>query len=77
MICPKCKKGEIQEQISFRGFWFWKKKHISFFCPLCSFENKRKFKVSKKDIQIADEERANQPIERINKFESTKTIHNN
>lgn len=77
MICPKCKRGEVQEQTSIRGILFWKKKEVIFYCPLCNFENVRKFKVSKKDIQIADEERANQPIERINRFESTKTIHNN
>jgi hypothetical protein len=76
MICPKCKEGEIQEQTSIRGILLWKKKEITFFCPLCKFENKREFKLSKKDIQIEDEERANKPIERINKYESTKTINN-
>jgi hypothetical protein len=51
-ICPKCKEGEIQEQTSIRGILFWKKKEVIFYCPLCNFENVRKFKVSKKDIEI-------------------------
>ena len=75
MICPKCLKGEIQEQISIRGILLWKKKEVIFYCPVCNFESVKVFKMSKEDILIGGGERYNQPIEKVNKYISEKTIH--
>lgn len=56
MICPKC-KAELKEQISIRGILFWKKKEVIFYCASCSFENKRSFKLSRKDIKFEEAHR--------------------
>lgn len=58
MICPKCKEGEVKEQVSIKGL-FVKRKEVSYFCPLCDFENKKEFKLSKEDVQLENLERAN------------------
>ena len=49
MLCPNCKQGEIQQQISIRGIVF-KKKYITSFCPLCGFNNEVVFDLSKDDV---------------------------
>jgi RNase P subunit RPR2 len=67
MICPKC-KAELKEQISIRGILFWKKKEVIFYCPSCSFENKRQFKLSYKDVDFETKDRLNKPTEKINRF---------
>lgn len=45
MKCPKCKKGEIKENISYRGF-FNKEKIFTYFCPLCEFHKEKRIKIS-------------------------------
>ena len=45
MKCPKCRKGEIKENISYDGF-FKKHKIFTYFCPICSYENKKKIRIS-------------------------------
>jgi len=67
MICPKCGKAEIKEQISISGI-FTKKKMIIFYCPACKFENKKEFKISKEDMEIEKMERLNKPHEIIHKI---------
>lgn len=64
MKCPECKEGELKEHISIKGF-FKKVKEIIYFCPFCSFENKKEFKLSREDLQIERFERENKPKEII------------
>ena len=45
MKCPKCKEGEIEKEISLKGF-FKKRKIITYHCPLCDFRNVQEFKIS-------------------------------
>jgi len=52
MFCPNCKKGEVKEQSSMKGFWRFKRKEIYYFCPLCEWENKKTFKLSKEDVDL-------------------------
>ncbi len=40
MLCPKCGKGELKENISFSGMFLNVKKIIITYCPLCDFKNK-------------------------------------
>ena len=56
MLCPKCKQGEIKEQVSITGLIF-KKKNVYFYCPLCDYQNNKEFKLSKKDLGYEDYER--------------------
>jgi len=56
MKCPKCKEGEIREQISIKGFIF-KKKKVYLYCPLCDFENVREFRLSKEDLKLEIQDR--------------------
>jgi len=58
MKCPKCKEGEVKEQVSIKGF-FVKRKEISYFCPLCDFETNKVFKLSKQDVILENLERTN------------------
>jgi len=48
MKCPKCKKGELESNISYRGF-FSKTKVYTYFCPLCNFHNEKLIKISVAD----------------------------
>ncbi len=74
MICPKCKKGELKEQISIRGFMFKKKKIITF-CPLCDYKNEHIFELSKEDVEIETAQRLNLEKKIIQTFETKKEIN--
>jgi transposase-like protein len=63
MNCPKCKEGEIKEQVSITGLIF-KKKNVHFYCPLCDYQNDKEFKLSKEDVQLEYLERANTPTKK-------------
>lgn len=77
MICPKCNKGEIQKHISIKGFLFNRKKEITYFCPLCDFENKKTFKISKSDEEIENHKRFNSPKVYRQEYYSEKKINKN
>ena len=75
MICPKCSKGEIKEQISIRGTIFNRKKEITYFCPLCDFEKIKIFKISKQDEKFENIDRINKPkISRQEYYSEKKLI---
>jgi len=58
MKCPKC-GSPLFKQVSIKTkFWGWRKV-VSIYCALCDFENIKKFKMTKKDVQI---ERAKQSL---------------
>jgi C4-type Zn-finger protein len=38
--CPKCKYGELKENISYEGILFNIKKVITTYCQLCDFRNR-------------------------------------
>jgi hypothetical protein len=65
--CPKCGKSEIKEHSSVSGV-FTRKKTITFYCPLCKFENKKEFKMSKDDLEMEKLNLSNKPKETIHKF---------
>lgn len=69
--CPKCGKAEIKEHSSVSGV-FTRKKTITFYCPLCKFENKKEFKMSKDDLEMEKLNLSNKPKETIHKFISLK-----
>lgn len=71
MNCPKCKEGEVKEQVSIKGF-FVKRKEVSYFCPLCEFENIKTFKLSQDDVELEKIERLNKPKETIQKYYSER-----
>jgi hypothetical protein len=58
MNCPKCKEGEVKEQVTLKGFIF-KKKRVVTFCPLCDFKNEHIFDLSKEDTEIENLNRLN------------------
>ncbi len=43
--CPKC-KAEIEVDVSHKGIIFNRKKILTYYCPLCDFENKKEFKLN-------------------------------
>ena len=51
LICPKCKYGNIHEQINYGGFIFFRKKRITYYCDICDWENKKAFLISEKEYQ--------------------------
>jgi len=68
MNCPKCNKVEIKEQIILkRKFPFKFIKEIYFYCPLCDFENKKTFILSKEGYTA-------ELLEKGFKAENTKNI---
>ena len=71
MKCPNCKEGEVKEQVNISGF-FAKKKDITYFCPLCSWENKKQFKLSKDDLLIENFERSEKATKIPTKIVYTK-----
>jgi len=48
MNCPKCKNGELKENIGYSGI-LSVKKIITYYCPLCDFKNKIEFPSSIKE----------------------------
>jgi C4-type Zn-finger protein len=73
MICPKCKQGEVKEQVSLKGFLFWKKKVVTSYCNLCSFRNEQVFEITTADkIQEENKRTAEIELNRIEKL-NTKT----
>jgi hypothetical protein len=75
MQCPQCKKGEVKEQISFKGF-FIKKKEIYYYCPLCEWENKKVFKLSQQDLELEKVDRLNKPKENIQRYYTERKLFN-
>lgn len=63
MKCPKCKNGEVKENINFKNkfFGFKKLKIVSTICPLCDFKNIHEFEMSKEDYEIEILHRTNLP----------------
>jgi hypothetical protein len=51
MKCQKCKQGELMIQELFEGLIFNRVKKIIIFCPLCDFENIKKFKLNEDTYQ--------------------------
>lgn len=58
-ICPKCKKGEIMQEINYLGYIFKRKKKITFYCPLCDFKNTKIFDIKESEYQIELEKKEN------------------
>lgn len=50
MKCQNCKKGELRENISFRGF-FIKEKVYTYFCTFCDFQKEKVLKSSLAEFQ--------------------------
>ena len=71
MKCPtKDCQGEVMEIINFEGLPFCKKfKVINYFCPLCDWQNKKKFQISNLEYAKEMEKLSNT---KINKFEYEK-----
>lgn len=59
MKCPICDKGELKENISIKKSFFKTKKIFTYFCPVCSWEKKHEFDMSKEDLDIDILERSN------------------
>lgn len=76
MKCPECRKGEIKEQVSLKGF-FKKKKEVTYFCPICGWENKKEFRLSNEDIELEKFERMNKPKESIQRYYSERKEEKN
>ena len=73
MKCPKCSE-EIQEQISITGLIF-KKKTVNYFCPICNWENKREFSLSKQDVIAEENKRINDlEVKRIEALNTKKEL---
>ena len=49
--CPKCKKGELKENISYEGMLFNIKKVITTYCVLCEFRSRIMFPASLSEKQ--------------------------
>ena len=51
IMCPACNGAGIRKEVSLRGTIFKRKKVITFYCPLCHFENKKEFELSRDDYE--------------------------
>ncbi len=58
MICPKCGKGELRENVSLRG-WIFKKKVYTYICPLCDFRNEHQIRINEKEEDVNVTRRTN------------------
>ncbi len=72
MICPKCKDGKMEKQVSLKGLIINLRKEVIYFCPLCDFENKKIFKLSREDMKIEKIQKLDKPKEIIQKHYSMK-----
>lgn len=51
MDCPSCGDDGIKKEITLKGFMN-KKKVVTYYCPLCHFENSHEFELSREDFEL-------------------------
>jgi len=76
MICPKCERGELIEDISIKEKIFRRvTKTYTYFCPLCNFESIKEIKISREDKDLFINSQLNKPKEVKYTSTSTKNIN--
>lgn len=50
--CPKCKIEDIKQEVNLKGYIFNRRKVITFYCPLCDWQNIKIFKLNEEEYQL-------------------------